>query len=130
MPTGFDVPSGGNLPERLIPVAHRLADYLQRARAAGSITPANPKTAADLVAGIGANVKGVKVDGPSIRAMVNFLRVHKTPIASTGNGYFWANTTKELNQTILHMMERISAIQAAIAGLERSIPPTGQRELL
>lgn len=128
MPTGFDVPSGSTLSEKLIPVAHRLADYLKRCRDSGSITPDKPKTSTDLIRAMAA--AGFHIEGPAVRAMVNYLRIHKNPIGSTANGYFWANTPAELNSTIMHMMERIGAIQAAVTGLERSIPSGGQLELL
>lgn len=128
MPTGFDTPSGAHLPERLVPIAQRLGDYLRRCRGAGTITPENPKTAADLSRLIGEI--GHKAEGPEIRAMVNYLRMHRHPIASTARGYFWATRREELNSTLIHMMDRIAAIQHAITGLENSFPVDGQRELI
>lgn len=127
MPTGFDVHSGSTLSEKLIPVAERLADFLMRSREAGAITPERPKTAAQLVE-IGADA-GIKLECPTIRAMVNYLRIHRRPIASTGSGYFWAKSPAELGPTIIHMMERISAIQNAVSGLERAFTHDGQSEL-
>jgi hypothetical protein len=128
MPTGFNVPSGSSLSAKLIPVAHRLAEYLRKSRQFDQITPDNPKTAAELVE-IGADA-GLKLEGPTIRAMVNYLRINRHPVGSNGNGYFWAIKREELNPTLIHMMERISAIQHAVTGLEQSFPPDGQRNLL
>ena len=128
MPSGFDVPSGGHLPDRLIPIAHRLAEYLRKSREAGTITPETPKTAGDLssiIEGI-----GLRAEGPEIRAMVNYLRCNRHPIASTVSGYFWATSREELNSTVMHMMDRISGIQHAVTGLEKAFPVGGQRELI
>ncbi|RTL20746.1 MAG: hypothetical protein EKK55_17325 [Rhodocyclaceae bacterium] len=132
MPTGFDVETGSNLSQKLAEIAPRLAEYLKRCRIAGKVTPDSPVTAADLCDVINSREDaGAKVQGPDIRAMVNYLRRSKAPIGSGANGYFWATDIKELGPTIVHMMERRDAIQSAITGLESSFEPrvSGQMSL-
>ena len=58
------------------------------------------------------NVKGIE-----LRSTINALRRSGVPIASSGNGYFYAATEHEVRATIAHMKHRISGISAAIQGL-------------
>ncbi len=61
------------------------------------------------------------VGGKRLRGTVNRLRREGVPIASNGNGYFYADTGQEIHTTIAHMTHRISGIAAAIRGLTRSL---------
>ena len=59
--------------------------------------------------------------GKELRNLVNTLRCSGIPIASSGNGYFYASTEQEVRATIVHMTHRISGIAAAIRGLTSAL---------
>ena len=61
------------------------------------------------------------IKGIEVRHLVNQLRRDGVPIASSGNGYFYAATEQEVRATIAHLTRRISGIAAAIRGLNRSL---------
>ena len=71
------------------------------------------------------------IKGIEVRHLVNQLRRDGIPIASNGNGYFYAATDQEVRATIAHLTRRISGISAAIRGLNRTLekPDTGQLRL-
>ena len=123
MPTGFDVPSGGRLPEKLLNVVPRLLAYLKACRGSQTITPDSPATGARLIEVMAK--AGIKVSGADVRAMVNHLRLDNQPIGSTSTGYFYALTEEELATTIQHLSDRENAVRRARRGLEKAfIPPT------
>lgn len=126
MPSGFRVETGSALSHKLTPLAPRLASMLRRMRESGTATPADPITAQRIrerAASVGFNVHNSE-----ICAMVNHLRRTGHPIASNGDGYFWALSEEELAPTIRHMRERIAAMSDAISGMARPFY-SGQREL-
>ena len=61
------------------------------------------------------------VKGKELRDTVNALRRDGVPIASSGEGYFYAATEPEVRATIAHMTHRISGIAAAIRGLTQAL---------
>ena len=61
------------------------------------------------------------IKGIEVRQMVNRLRRKGVPIASSGDGYYFAATDQEVRSTIAHLTRRISGIAAAISGLNRSL---------
>ena len=61
------------------------------------------------------------ISGKELRSLVNTLRQSGVPIASSGSGYFYAATEKEVRATIAHMTHRISGISAAIRGLTNAL---------
>ena len=63
----------------------------------------------------------LNLSGNEIRKQVNALRRECVPIASSGNGYFYAATEQEVRATIAHMTHRISGIAAAIHGLTQAL---------
>ena len=88
----------------------RLAEYLEQYHM-GAL---NAATSRELELTFG--IKGIEV-----RHLVNQLRRDGVPIASSGNGYFYAATEQEVRATIAHLTRRISGIAAAIRGLNRSL---------
>ncbi len=56
-----------------------------------------------------------------IRSMVNYFRkkLH-FPIISGKKGYAWARTPEDIEDTILHMKDRVTSIQAAVDGLKNA----------
>ena len=97
-----------------------LAEYLRRYH----LGQFNATTSRELELSFG--IKGIEV-----RHLVNQLRREGIPIASNGNGYFYAATDQEVRATIAHLTRRISGISAAIRGLNRALeePDTGQLRL-
>ena len=87
----------------------RLAEFLERYHSGES----NAATSRELECIF--SIKGIEV-----RQMVNRLR-KGIPIASSGSGYFYAATEREVRATIAHLTRRISGIAAAISGLNRSL---------
>ena len=61
------------------------------------------------------------IRGIEVRHLVNSLRRDGVPIASNGQGYFYAATEQEVRATIAHMTRRISGIAAAMRGLYQSL---------
>jgi len=61
------------------------------------------------------------IRGKELRNLINTLRRSGEPIASSGNGYFYAATEQEIHATIAHMTHRISGIAAAIRGLTMAL---------
>ena len=61
------------------------------------------------------------VSGKELRTVINTLRRSGIPVASSGNGYFYAATAQEIRTTIAHMTHRISGICAAIRGLTEAL---------
>lgn len=61
------------------------------------------------------------IKGIELRNLINTLRRSGIPIASSGNGYFYAATEQEVRATIAHMTHRISGIAAAIHGLTQAL---------
>lgn len=59
--------------------------------------------------------------GKELRDLVNTLRRSGEPIASSGAGYFYAETEQEVRATIAHMTHRIGGIAAAIRGLTQAL---------
>ena len=87
----------------------RLAEFLERYHLGAS----NAATSRELE--IVFSVKGIE-----IRQVVNALRREGIPIASSGAGYFFAETEQEVRDTIAHLTHRISGISAAIRGLNHA----------
>ena len=81
----------------------RLAEYLEQYH----LGEFNAATSRELELTFG--IKGIEV------------RRDGVPIASSGNGYFYAATEQEVRATIAHLTRRISGIAAAIRGLNRSL---------
>lgn len=126
MPTGFRVETGSALSQKLLPLAPRLSAMLKRMRDSGAATPLRPITAGRIKEHMAA--AGFRMHNSEICAMVNHLRRAGNPIASNGDGYFWANTRDELEPTIQHMRERIASMSDALGGMTRRFY-SGQREL-
>ena len=59
--------------------------------------------------------------GKELRDLVNTLRRSGEPIASSGAGYFYAETEQEVRATIAHMTHCIGGIAAAIRGLTQAL---------
>ena len=57
------------------------------------------------------------VKGTEIRKMVNSLRCKEAPICSDAEGYYWAETKQELEETIFQLNSRIDKIAKARDGL-------------
>jgi hypothetical protein len=55
--------------------------------------------------------------GPVVRQMVNKLRCDGRPVCSDANGYFYARTRDEVNDTITRLLSRTKKINDAAQGL-------------
>jgi hypothetical protein len=120
MPRGFDTESGGSLTAKQKEVAMRLLAFLKDHRESGYITPQNPITAPQ-ISKLYNEKFGVRIADTLIRACVNHLRADLShPIVSTNKGYFYAITKSEVEQGLLHMVDRRDALNDAIRGLEHS----------
>jgi hypothetical protein len=63
---------------------------------------------------------GIKYPDSTIRAMINYLRQKDIPICANNEGYWFALTSKELEDPIMSLIDREHAIVAARAGLQRA----------
>jgi len=127
MPTGFDVETGSALTPRLLQFVDRFWDHLKDLRPDGSNpVPVTGKHLCEWAK----NDWGVDLEGPDVRAMVNYLRRNKKPIASLSDGYFVAVNLPELGSTILHMRERMAAINKACEGMQAYFTDGSQRTFL
>ncbi len=124
MPTGFDVESGAELSKKLLYLVPWLERTLRKHQTI------NPVTAKDLCVRCKSD-NNIDIEGPDVRAMVNFFRRNENPVGSMADGYFWATERQQLDSTILHLRERISGISSALHGLEKAKEKIkrGQEEL-
>ncbi len=56
--------------------------------------------------------------GTEVRRMVNELRCRGVPICSSSQGYFYATSNDEIQETIAHLEGRIKKIKAAQDGIK------------
>lgn len=61
---------------------------------------------------------GMQVSGADVRKMVQNARRMSLPVASAGNGYFYAKSKGELRSTIEHLKERRNSLSYTISQLE------------
>jgi hypothetical protein len=124
MPTGFDVETGSNLSKKLLSLAPVLLKYLATEREQRARGPENPLLSPEIETHF--LTYNQKLIGSEIRAMVNYLRRNKSPIGSNAGGYFLAVSRQELDFTVNHLQERISAINSAVQGLIHSFDDKDQ----
>lgn len=65
--------------------------------------------------------RAVCISGNELRKAVNRLRRRGIPIGSSRSGYFYAVTAGEVYSTIRQLKVMANGLDAAIAGLERSL---------
>ncbi len=135
MPRNFpDIPSGSDLPTRLMPVAMRLWKDLCRSRDEGRCSPTKGVTNAYMRQKYGAIIdckKGKRtLTSPEMRAIINYLRANGKPIGSCGNeGYFPCYTHQEWKQTSLSLQDRENAIRRARIGGDKAFEKLNQEAL-
>lgn len=69
------------------------------------------------------------LSGNELRKLVNRIRRGGVPIGSSRSGYFYAVTAGEVYGAIRKLREMANGLEAAIAGLERSLHAFGQEEV-
>ena len=67
----------------------------------------------------------LNLSGNAIRKQVNALRREGEPIASSGNGYFYAENAAEVYATIRSLKKMRRGLDAAIEGLEMALARFG-----
>ena len=95
----------------------KLGEWLKGKRDTDEITPAKPITGAQICEYAKA-YHHLDIQPPDVRAMINHLRRARKPIASVGQGYFWAVNHNEIRSTLEHIYQRISAMAQAADGLK------------
>lgn len=70
--------------------------------------------------------RSLKLSGNEIRKQINALRRESIPIASSGEGYFYAETAAEVYATIRSLQKMRSGLDAAIGGLEMALEKFGE----
>ena len=73
--------------------------------------------------------RAIGVNGNELRKLVNRMRRGGIPIGSSRSGYFYAVTAGEVYSTIRQMRVTANGLEAAIAGLEKSLDTFGQGEM-
>ena len=68
----------------------------------------------------------LNLSGNAIRKQVNTLRREGEPIASSGNGYFYAENAAEVYATIRGLKKMRRGLDAAIEGLEMALARFGE----
>lgn len=63
----------------------------------------------------------LNLTGTDLRKYVNHLRQQRNPIASSQNGYFYAETAGEVYVTIQNLKKMQAGLDAAVQGLEQSL---------
>lgn len=67
-----------------------------------------------------AQASGLK-SSVEVRALVSHLRVVEgAPIASQGNGYFWATKPEEMDETIEHIEKRLTRLRRVLRSLRNT----------
>ena len=115
MPTGFNVESGAFLSQKLTHVAGWLKNYLKTRRRITAKASTGKEICREYY-----KQKGGDIQGPDVRAMVNYLRRQANPIGSESDGYFWASKNYELDDTIQHLTARVGGITSALHGIARA----------
>ena len=70
--------------------------------------------------------KKLDVSGNELRKQVNALRREGVPIASSGEGYFYAENAAEIYATIRSLQKMRQGLDTAIAGLEQALEKFGE----
>lgn len=65
--------------------------------------------------------RDLDLSGTDLRKLVSILRQDKIPIASSREGYFYAQNAAEVYSTIRHLNAMKRGLEAAIRGLEASL---------
>lgn len=65
------------------------------------------------------------ISGNELRKKINLLRRRAIPIAADQHGYYYAETAGEVYATIRSLQKMRDGLNAAIAGLERSLGSFG-----
>ena len=68
----------------------------------------------------------LNLSGNAIRKQVNALRREGLPIASSGDGYFYAENAAEVYATIRSLKKMRRGLDAAIEGLEMALARFGE----
>ena len=63
--------------------------------------------------------------GAEVRRMVNELRCKGVPICSSNQGYYYATSNEEIQETIAHLEGRIKKIRAAQDGIKKLLKKEG-----
>ena len=63
--------------------------------------------------------------GAEVRRMVNELRCKGVPICSSNQGYYYATSNEEIQETIAHLEGRIKKIRAAQDGIKTLLKKGG-----
>lgn len=71
-----------------------------------------------------------ELDGRSLRRKINRLRQEGEPICSCENGYYYAETQRELEDTIFRLNELASKVTKAKCGMEKPSRSDGQTIVL
>jgi hypothetical protein len=121
---GKKIVSGASLPKKLEDLVWRFRDHMKQSRENGRTSPTNPITALRLTEAY--KKTGIELNNIDICAMVNFLRRNNVPIASGGNGYFYATSESELETTKKMLRDKIRGEQAALGGLEMAFTKTNE----
>jgi hypothetical protein len=122
MPRTFTVDSGLDLSEPKKLHAELISEWLQSHALFVKSNPTHPtkivknKVLADKFQ----RIFGIKYPDSTIRAMINYLRQKDIPICANNEGYWFALTSKELEDPIMSLIDREHAIVAARAGLQRA----------
>jgi hypothetical protein len=64
--------------------------------------------------------KVVELKSVQLRALVKYARRRRVPIASCGDGYYYAKDSAELQTTISHLTERRDSLGFTIEQLQRA----------
>lgn len=56
--------------------------------------------------------------GPILRGVIHFLRERGYPICSSCDGYWWATSLEDFNQTIAHLQQRENSIRSVREEME------------
>ena len=80
----------------------------------------------DRIENFGLDEAWLDVSGNELRKQVNALRREGVPIASSGEGYFYAENAAEIYATIRSLQKMRQGLDTAIAGLEQALEKFGE----
>lgn len=105
-----------DLPEHLRPIARMFYEALVDARREGRITPDKPITGRQI------SLRWPVLKGSiEVRMLVHYWRERGALIASSAEGYFYAITPDEMEETLNHLRGRRNSIQTVVSALEASV---------
>ena len=89
-------------------------------------TKEEPITGKSIALQIGMRPRATGKEGADMRAVIHALRVKGYPLCASTNGYYYAQTLKELSDFISSLNGRIIKMEESVVGLQKAYTRIGE----